>query len=332
MTACPSPPRRSCALRGLCPRCGNRTLFAGLATFAPKCRACGLDFAGFNVGDGPAAFLIFIVGGLIVGLAIALELGAEPPLWVHILLWLPLPRSLTSACCASPRACCSRSNIGTARARAGSGTANEAAAAHPDDRRRRRGRDDDRARHLAAPARGMEGAAARRICRRRRRMPALDLDPLLDARRPLPPLAFRRALVTCDARDVAAGRPRRPQRAPTCRGQAYLIPCRPGAAGPGRAAPDQCRLGGAARRGAAAVARRHRRRPARRWSRTDGPIMLTAATAAPPLAPSAAAEHREYPQQPPALRLQWFFFAAAAAVIYVLALRKRNAPRLPPEP
>ena len=88
MLAGPSP--LHVALRGLCPRCGNRTLFAGLATFAPKCRACGLDFAGFNVGDGPAAFLVLIVGGLIVGLAIAVELSAEPPFWVHILLWLPL--------------------------------------------------------------------------------------------------------------------------------------------------------------------------------------------------------------------------------------------------
>ena len=82
-------------LRGLCPRCGNRTLFAGLATFAPRCRACELDFAAFNVGDGPAAFLIFIVGGLVVGLAIALELGVSPPWWVHVLLWLPLTAILT---------------------------------------------------------------------------------------------------------------------------------------------------------------------------------------------------------------------------------------------
>ncbi|HEV2866597.1 MAG TPA: DUF983 domain-containing protein [Allosphingosinicella sp.] len=78
------------ALRGLCPRCGNKTLFAGLATFAPACRACGLDFAGFNVGDGPAAFLIFIVGAVITGLAVWLELAVEPPFWVHILLWFPL--------------------------------------------------------------------------------------------------------------------------------------------------------------------------------------------------------------------------------------------------
>jgi len=89
----PSPAQA--ALRGLCPRCGNRTLFAGLATFAPQCRACGLDYARFNVGDGPAAFLIFIVGGIVVALAIALELSAAPPWWVHALLWVPLTAILT---------------------------------------------------------------------------------------------------------------------------------------------------------------------------------------------------------------------------------------------
>lgn len=83
------------ALRGLCPRCGAKTLYAGLASFAPRCRACGLDYAGFNVGDGPAAFLIFIVGGLTVGLAIWLELGASPPWWLHVLLWLPFATILT---------------------------------------------------------------------------------------------------------------------------------------------------------------------------------------------------------------------------------------------
>ena len=78
------------AVRGCCPRCGSKTLFAGVATFAPKCRACGLDFHAFNVGDGPAAFLTLLVGGLITGLAIWLELSAEPAWWVHVILWLPL--------------------------------------------------------------------------------------------------------------------------------------------------------------------------------------------------------------------------------------------------
>lgn len=89
------PGKAEAALFGLCPRCGARTLFAkegllGLAKFAPRCRACGLDFSAFNVGDGPAAFLTLIVGALVVAAAITLELSAHPPFWVHILLWVPI--------------------------------------------------------------------------------------------------------------------------------------------------------------------------------------------------------------------------------------------------
>ena len=89
-TADTAPAPADAALGGRCPRCGARTLFDGLLGFAPRCRACGLDFSAFNVGDGPAAFLTLIVGALITGLAIALELVVAPPAWLHILLWPPL--------------------------------------------------------------------------------------------------------------------------------------------------------------------------------------------------------------------------------------------------
>ena len=84
------PALREAALFGLCPRCGARTLFAGPIKFAAHCRACGLDFSAFNVGDGPAAFLTMIVGAIVVALALMLQLAAEPPWWVHVLLWVPL--------------------------------------------------------------------------------------------------------------------------------------------------------------------------------------------------------------------------------------------------
>ncbi|GAA4053190.1 DUF983 domain-containing protein [Parerythrobacter jejuensis] len=83
------------ALFGLCPNCGARTLFSGLTSFAPRCRACGLDLGQFNVGDGPAAFLILIVGAVVVGLAAWLQVSVEPPWWVHVLLWLPISIALT---------------------------------------------------------------------------------------------------------------------------------------------------------------------------------------------------------------------------------------------
>ena len=78
------------ALFGLCPRCGECTLFAGPIKFAASCSACQLDFSKFNVGDGPAAFLTMIVGAIVVALALTLQLSLEPPWWVHVLLWVPL--------------------------------------------------------------------------------------------------------------------------------------------------------------------------------------------------------------------------------------------------
>ena len=82
------------AINGRCPKCGAATLFAGWISFAPACRACGLDFSAFNVGDGPAAFLTLIVGTLVTVGAVSLQLGAEPPIWVHILLWPPITLAL----------------------------------------------------------------------------------------------------------------------------------------------------------------------------------------------------------------------------------------------
>lgn len=82
------------ALQGLCPRCAERTLFAGWASFANRCRACALDFSSFNVGDGPAAFLIFIVGTITVVGALVLDGAVSPPMWVH-LIWIPVAAALT---------------------------------------------------------------------------------------------------------------------------------------------------------------------------------------------------------------------------------------------
>lgn len=62
--------------------------------FAPKCPNCGLDFDSFNVGDGPAAFLIFIVGTIVVVSALVVDGAYAPPWWVH-LVWIPVATALT---------------------------------------------------------------------------------------------------------------------------------------------------------------------------------------------------------------------------------------------
>ena len=88
----PSP--LAAALKGSCPRCGQGRLFKGWVTFAPRCRACGLDFDSFNVGDGPAAFLILIVGAILTVLAVTVDLSTSPPWWVHA-VWIPVGLILT---------------------------------------------------------------------------------------------------------------------------------------------------------------------------------------------------------------------------------------------
>jgi uncharacterized protein (DUF983 family) len=81
-------------LKGVCPRCGAKALFGGWIRFAPRCRACGLDYHAFNVGDGPAAFLTLIIGALVSAAAILFELAASPPWWLHVLLWVPITIAL----------------------------------------------------------------------------------------------------------------------------------------------------------------------------------------------------------------------------------------------
>jgi uncharacterized protein (DUF983 family) len=83
------PGMAAAALFGLCPQCGAKGLFAGATKFAPSCKACGLDYSRFNVGDGPAAFLTLIIGAIVVGLAFWVEVKFHPPLWLHALLWIP---------------------------------------------------------------------------------------------------------------------------------------------------------------------------------------------------------------------------------------------------
>lgn len=85
----PLPPTAT-GMRGRCPRCGEGRLFSGFLGVQPRCQACGLDFSFIDSGDGPAVFVIMIVGFIVVGLALYVEFTFAPPLWVHALLWVPL--------------------------------------------------------------------------------------------------------------------------------------------------------------------------------------------------------------------------------------------------
>jgi uncharacterized protein (DUF983 family) len=77
------------ALLGRCPRCGEGLLFSGYLTVAAGCTRCDLDYSSFDPGDGPAVFVILIVGFLVAGGALIVEVAFQPPYWVHAVIWLP---------------------------------------------------------------------------------------------------------------------------------------------------------------------------------------------------------------------------------------------------
>jgi uncharacterized protein (DUF983 family) len=77
-------------LRGRCPNCGEGPLFEGFLKVAPNCASCGYDLAKADSGDGPAVFVILIAGFFCAFLMLFTELTFAPPIWVHIVIFLPL--------------------------------------------------------------------------------------------------------------------------------------------------------------------------------------------------------------------------------------------------
>jgi uncharacterized protein (DUF983 family) len=65
-------------------------LFTGYLTVVERCEACGIDLRAHDTGDGPAVFIILILGFLVVGAALVVEVKFSPPLWVHAVVWPPL--------------------------------------------------------------------------------------------------------------------------------------------------------------------------------------------------------------------------------------------------
>ena len=84
-------------LAGRCPRCGEGKLFDGFLALRQRCDTCGLDYSFAEAGDGPAVFVMFIAGFIVVGMALVVEIKYAPPLWLHAALWMPLILLVTLA-------------------------------------------------------------------------------------------------------------------------------------------------------------------------------------------------------------------------------------------
>ena len=86
------------ALSCKCPKCGEGDLFKpgffemGLNA---NCSNCGFELARNDSADGPAVFLIFVLGFLLVPLALWMDDIMTIPLWVHGIVWTVLALGLT---------------------------------------------------------------------------------------------------------------------------------------------------------------------------------------------------------------------------------------------
>jgi len=77
-------------LKGLCPACGQGRLFAGYLRVAETCESCHAPLGRLRADDAPPYFTILIAGHVLVPPVLWIEKAYMPPIWLHMVVWLPL--------------------------------------------------------------------------------------------------------------------------------------------------------------------------------------------------------------------------------------------------
>src|SRR5678815_3123417 len=72
-----------------CPHCGKGHLFRSYLKVADKCEVCGEELFHHRADDMPPYIAILIVGHLIIGLMLELEMHASIEPWVYLITLLP---------------------------------------------------------------------------------------------------------------------------------------------------------------------------------------------------------------------------------------------------
>lgn len=80
-----------------CPKCKKGDLYKPGFTMdlRDQCAECGFDISRNDSADGPAVFLIFILGFLLVPVALITDALFHWPLWLHAAVWGALALLLT---------------------------------------------------------------------------------------------------------------------------------------------------------------------------------------------------------------------------------------------
>ena len=80
-------------MRGLrlrCPNCGEGKLFTRYIRANDSCAHCKTSLGHIRADDAPPYFTLFIVGHIIVPLALVGEQLYHPPIWLQLAFWLPI--------------------------------------------------------------------------------------------------------------------------------------------------------------------------------------------------------------------------------------------------
>lgn len=78
------------SLKCRCPSCLEGNIFDGFLGLKEACPHCGLSLQDHDSGDGPAVFLIFVLGSLIVPIALWVAMVVEWSLLTHTIIWSSL--------------------------------------------------------------------------------------------------------------------------------------------------------------------------------------------------------------------------------------------------
>lgn len=89
ITDSPAPPWKA-GLLCRCPACGKGGLYHGVLEVRDACTVCGFALKDHDHGDGAPYFVIIFFSTLTMALALWLELTYAPPVWLHLVLWIPL--------------------------------------------------------------------------------------------------------------------------------------------------------------------------------------------------------------------------------------------------
>lgn len=84
-------------LRCRCPRCGEGPLYDGYLKIAPSCSKCGLSYSFADPADGPAFFVMSLVGTVGMALFMLFEFTLHPPIWVHFVFTFPAMAAMCMA-------------------------------------------------------------------------------------------------------------------------------------------------------------------------------------------------------------------------------------------